>query len=94
MALYFKCPNCGLYFIDIINDLERISDYGANLAGYILHDQTEQFDTHRYWSTISEEDRDLYRKSLEYYNVNYVLPAEDDDAPSENSGSLAEVECK
>lgn len=69
----------GLFFIDILNDLERVSDYAADLAGYILHDKDANFDTHRYFSTISDDDRELFKELYHEYKVAYVLP--DPDAP-------------
>ena len=64
----------GLFFIDILNDLERVSDYAADLAGYILHDKDANFDTHRYFSTISDDDRAMFKELYEEYRVAYVLP--------------------
>jgi phosphate:Na+ symporter len=66
----------GLYFIDTISDLERISDYSANLAGYILHANDENFDTHRYMLTISEDDRAMYCRQYEDYRKEFALPDE------------------
>lgn len=66
----------GLYFIDTISDLERISDYSANLAGYILHANDEHFDTHRYMLTISDDDRAMYCRQYEDYRNRFVLPKE------------------
>lgn len=66
----------GLYFIDTISDLERISDYSANLAGYILHANDEHFDNHRYMLTISDDDRALFCRQYEDYRREFALPAE------------------
>ncbi|MGM9568375.1 MAG: Na/Pi cotransporter family protein [Clostridia bacterium] len=67
----------GLHFIDIIDSLERISDYDAVLAGYILHENDDHFNAHRYLKTISDEDRALFRQSYEDFCALYSLPEED-----------------
>lgn len=67
----------GLHFINIIDSLERISDYDAVLAGYILHENDDQFNSHRYLKTISDEDRALFRQSYEDFVTLYSLPNED-----------------
>ena len=67
----------GLHFIDIIDSLERISDYAAVLAGYILHENDDQFNSHRYLKTISDEDRALFHQSYADFRALYALPNED-----------------
>ena len=67
----------GLYFIDIVDHMERVSDYGAVLAGYVLHDNDDNFNSHRYMKTISDEDRALYRRSYDEYCTLYSLPEMD-----------------
>ena len=67
----------GLHFIDIVDSLERISDYAAVLAGYILHENDDHFNAHRYLKTISDEDRALFRQSYEDFCTLYSLPEED-----------------
>ena len=64
----------GLHFIDIVDDMERISDYGAVLAGYVLHENNDNFNSHRYMKTISDEDRALYRQAYDEYCTLYSLP--------------------
>lgn len=65
----------GLHFIDIIDSMERISDYSAVLAGYVLHEYNDSFDSHRYMKTISDEDRALYRRAYNEYCALYTLPS-------------------
>ncbi|MBQ2763796.1 MAG: Na/Pi cotransporter family protein [Firmicutes bacterium] len=64
----------GLHFIDIVDSMERISDYSAVLAGYVLHENNDNFNSHRYMKTISDEDRALYRRSFDEYCTLYSLP--------------------
>lgn len=73
----------GLHFIDIIDSLERISDYGAALAGYVLYEYDDQFNSHRYLKTLSEEDRALFRKTYNDFCILYLLPEEDLPASAE-----------
>ncbi|MBQ1252014.1 MAG: Na/Pi cotransporter family protein [Firmicutes bacterium] len=68
----------GLHFIDIVDSMERISDYGAVLAGYVLHDNDDNFNSHRYMKTISDEDRALYRRAYDEYSTLYMLPDMDE----------------
>ena len=64
----------GLHFIDIVDSMERISDYGAVLAGYVLHDNDGNFNSHRYMKSISDEDRALYRRAYDEFCNLYLLP--------------------
>lgn len=68
----------GLHFIDIVDSMERISDYCAVLAGYVLHEYNDNFNSHRYMKTISDEDRALYHRAYNEYCALYTLPSIDE----------------
>ena len=70
----------GLYFLDILNDFERISDYCAYIAAYIINNTEENFDMDEYWKHISEEDRKNFRRMYHDLKNQYPLPEESEKA--------------
>ncbi len=77
----------GLYFLDVVNDFERISDYCAYMAAYIINNKDENFDMEGYWKSISDEDRIEFRKMYQTLKTQYPLPKESSSA--EESGVIS-----
>ncbi len=66
--------NTGIAFLDIVNNLERISDHCSNIAIAIEQNIDEVgFDPHQYTNHIDEVETEEYKKTFEQYKVKYGI---------------------
>lgn len=64
----------GLVFLELLTNLERISDHCSNIAVYIIkyHSNKDHLDRHEYLRGIHEGNAVEYRQAFEHYRVKYL----------------------
>ncbi|MEG0570545.1 MAG: Na/Pi cotransporter family protein [Oscillospiraceae bacterium] len=85
-----KCTiDGGLVFLEILSNLERISDHCSNIAVYIIgyNNDKESLNRHEYLKRIHEGDADDYNETSELYMKKYFSRIQD----TENSESAEKV---
>ena len=67
----------GIPFLDIVHDLEKISDHCSNIAIYTIQlgEGAEEFDTHSY-AKKQVKDTPQFAEKLRYYQKKYLEPIE------------------
>ena len=67
----------GIHFLDIVHDLEKISDHCSNIAIYTIQlgEGAEEFDTHAY---VKQEYKATaqFEEKLRYYQQKYLTQIE------------------
>ncbi len=68
----------GIPFLDIVHDLEKISDHCSNIAIYTiqLSEGAQEFDTHAY-ARESYRSTSQYGEKFKYYQRKYIEPIEE-----------------
>ncbi|MFR3786605.1 Na/Pi cotransporter family protein [Agathobaculum desmolans] len=63
----------GIPFLDIVHDLEKISDHCSNIAIYTIQlcEGAEEFDTHAY-AKQAYKDTEQFKEKLRFYQQKYV----------------------
>ena len=63
----------GLYFNEILNNCERISDHCSNVAVCLIEMAESEFDTHNYLSNYRKEKTGDYSKYFREYDLRYKI---------------------
>ena len=63
----------GFVFNDLITNYERISDHCSNIAVGMIEVDSENFDTHKYLSSLKKMKDETFTKYLEEYQEKYSL---------------------
>ena len=63
----------GLPFLEVVHDLEKISDHCSNIAIYTIQlcEGAEEFDTHAY-AKQAYKDTEQFKEKLRFYQQKYV----------------------
>ena len=63
----------GIHFLDIVHDLEKISDHCANIAIYTIQlgEGAEEFDTHEY-AKKEYKSTEQFKEKLAFYQQKYL----------------------
>lgn len=75
-----KCTiDGGLVFLELLTNLERISDHCSNIAVYIIgfNNNKESLDRHEYLKHLHGGEANDYNQSFEYYREKYFSRIED-----------------
>ena len=66
----------GISFIELLNNIERISDHCSNIAIYIIQRKKvfEDFDRHTYLHRLHEGQDPEYTKAFNCYREQYLIP--------------------
>ncbi|MCR5542496.1 MAG: Na/Pi cotransporter family protein [Ruminococcus sp.] len=71
-----QCPiEVGIHFLDILTNLERISDHCSNIAIYLISTkkQYETLKKHEYLDELHKHGPETYEKKLNEYSAKYSL---------------------
>ena len=74
----------GIPFLDIVHDLEKISDHCSNIAIYTIQlgEGAEEFDTHSY-AKKQVKDTPQFAEKLRYYQKKYLEPIEAEETAAQ-----------
>lgn len=66
---------CGIHFLDILTNVERISDHCSNIAIYLISNkyQYETLKKHEYLDNLHKHGPDDYERKLKAYSEKYSL---------------------
>lgn len=64
----------GFIFTDLLTDLERVSDHCSNIAVNLIQINDDNFENHRYLSTVKSEDNEKFAELFKEYSYKYPLP--------------------
>lgn len=64
----------GVSFLELLTNLERISDHCSNIGVYILRETQDIFDSHEHLKKIHVDPDALYRQYYTDYEKQYYLP--------------------
>ena len=72
----------GIPFLDIVHDLEKISDHCSNIAIYTIQlcEGAEEFDTHAY-AKQAYKDTEQFKEKLRFYQQKYVTQIDAIESP-------------
>lgn len=79
-----KCNvTSGISFIELLNNMERISDHCSNIAVYIIQRQKvfENFDRHSYLKAVHRGDVPGYQERFTRFQDQYIAPLLCSDKP-------------
>ena len=84
----------GIFFLDILTNLERVSDHCSNIAVNLIRILEGSFDTHEYLDKVKADganDYDsLYAAYSKKYRLSWITPAKR-DAETELSAGKSEA---
>ena len=82
----------GISFIELLNNLERISDHCSNIAIYIIQKQKvfEDFDRHSYLQELHKGHQVRYQELLNEYRVEFLDPLNTFSAPAPKKNPAAD----
>lgn len=63
----------GMYFSDLLNDMERIADHCSNVAVCLIEMSTSDFDSHAYLSQYRREKSGEYEVYFQEYDKKYKI---------------------
>lgn len=63
----------GFAFNDLITNYERISDHCSNIAVGMIELGNDEFDTHRYLSSLKKMKDERFNEMFEEYHQKYYL---------------------
>ena len=63
----------GFIFLDVLTNLERISDHCSNVAACIIELQHDSFDTHKYLNDLRNNGNKSYNNLRRFYSEAYKL---------------------
>ena len=64
----------GFVYLDVLTNLERISDHCSNVAVCLIEMQHDSFDTHEYLSNLKASGELEYTKLYNMFKQKYSLP--------------------
>ncbi len=73
-----KCTlEIGIDYMDLLTNIERISDHCSNIAVCVIQIKNSSFDTHSYLNAVKAEHDAAFSADYQKFSETYVLPPEE-----------------